>query len=49
MLYVNYLNLGGCLMGKEISVIVKLQGEKFGVYPSIKAAAIAVEDYFENT
>lgn len=35
-------------MSKSISVIVKQEGEIFGLYPSIKAAAIAVEDYFEN-
>ena len=34
-------------MGKAISVLVKYDGVEFGVYPTISAAAKAVEDYFE--
>lgn len=35
-------------MSKGISVIVKYRDKNFGVYPTISAAAKAVEDYFEN-
>lgn len=34
-------------MGRAISVLVKYDGVEFGVYPTISAAAKAVEDYFE--
>lgn len=34
-------------MGRAISVLVKYDGVEFGVYPTISAAAKAVEDHFE--